>query len=233
MNLGGIRGIRALSAVADCRRALRCARRRRQAEPVGARVWPGSTRWSSLILSALLLGLLLPARGARRRRPRRGAHGGDRPAVLPVRRPHGDRRGVGRAAQLAAAGVDARGDVRRVPGARPAGPAAARRGALVRAEDRSALPVAAAVDRAGLGRVHVGRRGNVAGAITGATISNVVGIVLTPLLVGLLHGADHAARPAGNVGGILLQLLLPFAVGQVAQRVDRPLGARRTRGSPG
>jgi sodium/bile acid cotransporter 7 len=29
-------------------------------------------------------------------------------------------------------------------------------------------------------------RGNVAGAITGATISNVVGIVLTPLLVGVL-----------------------------------------------
>ena len=59
--------------------------------------------------------------------------------------------------------------------------------------------------------------GNVAGAITGATISNVVGIVLTPVLVGLLM-VRTTGQAAGNVGGILLQLLLPFAVGQVAQR---------------
>lgn len=59
-------------------------------------------------------------------------------------------------------------------------------------------------------------RGNVAGAITGATISNLVGIVLTPLLVGLL-----LARTTGGVGnpaGILLQLLLPFAVGRLLHR---------------
>ena len=59
-------------------------------------------------------------------------------------------------------------------------------------------------------------RGNVAGAITGATISNLVGIVLTPLLVGVL-----LARTAGGVGnpaGILVQLLLPFAAGQLLHR---------------
>lgn len=60
-------------------------------------------------------------------------------------------------------------------------------------------------------------RGNVAGAITGATISNVVGIVLTPLLVGVLM-VRTSGQAAGNLTGILLQLLLPFAVGQLVQR---------------
>ncbi|WP_426594449.1 bile acid:sodium symporter family protein [Cellulomonas sp. McL0617] len=57
-------------------------------------------------------------------------------------------------------------------------------------------------------------RGNVAGAITGATISNLVGIVVTPLLVGLLlvHG-----RGTTDVSGIVGQLLLPFVLGQLAQ----------------
>ncbi|WP_449386416.1 bile acid:sodium symporter family protein [Cellulomonas soli] len=59
-------------------------------------------------------------------------------------------------------------------------------------------------------------RGNVAGAITGATVSNVVGIVLTPVLVGLLM-----SRTGGSTGGetsTLVQLLGPFAAGQVAER---------------
>ena len=43
-------------------------------------------------------------------------------------------------------------------------------------------------------------RGNVAGAITGATISNVVGIVLTPLLVGVLM-VRTSGRPAGTSPG--------------------------------
>ena len=58
-------------------------------------------------------------------------------------------------------------------------------------------------------------RGNVAGAITGATISNLVGIVLTPLLVGLLLARTGGV---GNPAGILLQLLLPFAVGRLLHR---------------
>ncbi|WP_448059255.1 bile acid:sodium symporter family protein [Cellulomonas hominis] len=60
-------------------------------------------------------------------------------------------------------------------------------------------------------------RGNVAGSICGATLSNVLGIVVTPLLVGLLM-----SRTGGPVGGsfaaTLVQLLLPFAVGQVTER---------------
>jgi len=59
-------------------------------------------------------------------------------------------------------------------------------------------------------------RGNVAGAITGATISNVLGILLTPLLVGVLM--SRAGGPVGgSAGATLLQLLLPFVLGQVAQ----------------
>ncbi|HWJ86209.1 MAG TPA: bile acid:sodium symporter, partial [Cellulomonas sp.] len=58
-------------------------------------------------------------------------------------------------------------------------------------------------------------RGNVAGAITGATISNVAGVIVTPLLVALLLGGSGGA--SGSLDGILLQLLLPFAVGQAVQ----------------
>jgi sodium/bile acid cotransporter 7 len=59
-------------------------------------------------------------------------------------------------------------------------------------------------------------RGNVAGAITGATASNVLGILLTPLLVGLLM--SRAGGPVGgSAGATLLQLLLPFVAGQLVQ----------------
>lgn len=72
-------------------------------------------------------------------------------------------------------------------------------------------------------------RGNVAGAICGATVSNVLGIVLTPLFVAVL-----LSRTAGPLGGsaaaTLLQLLVPFVVGQLVQpwigrwvRAHRPL----------
>jgi len=60
-------------------------------------------------------------------------------------------------------------------------------------------------------------RGNVAGAITGATISNVLGVLLTPLLVAGLLGATGAGLEGGAVTGILLQLLLPFVAGQCVQ----------------
>jgi solute carrier family 10 (sodium/bile acid cotransporter), member 7 len=58
-------------------------------------------------------------------------------------------------------------------------------------------------------------RGNVAGAITGATISNVVGIAVTPLLVALLLHASGGTT--GSLGGILVQLLVPFVAGQLLQ----------------
>lgn len=73
-------------------------------------------------------------------------------------------------------------------------------------------------------------RGNVAGAICGATVSNVLGMLVTPLLVLWLlsdgTGVGQAAAPgddSGAVGGlgglrtVLLQLLVPFVVGQLLQ----------------
>jgi solute carrier family 10 (sodium/bile acid cotransporter), member 7 len=59
-------------------------------------------------------------------------------------------------------------------------------------------------------------RGNVPAALCAATASNLLGMLLTPLLAGLLLSAQgrftiHA------VGDILVQLLLPFAAGQLAR----------------
>lgn len=59
--------------------------------------------------------------------------------------------------------------------------------------------------------------GNVAGAVTGATVSNVTGIVITPALVALLMGGQ-AAVGASGVTAALSQLLVPFVLGQCLQR---------------
>ena len=59
-------------------------------------------------------------------------------------------------------------------------------------------------------------RGNVAAALCAATASNLFGIVLTPLLAGLLLRAQGGFS-ARAVGDIVLQLLLPFAAGQLAR----------------
>jgi solute carrier family 10 (sodium/bile acid cotransporter), member 7 len=60
-------------------------------------------------------------------------------------------------------------------------------------------------------------RGNVAAALCAATASNLFGIVLTPLLAGLLLSA-HGGFSVRAVGDVALQLLLPFAAGQLARR---------------
>ncbi len=62
-------------------------------------------------------------------------------------------------------------------------------------------------------------RGNVSAAVCAASASSLLGIFVTPLLVGLLleaHGRGGMSWDA--VGGIVLQLLVPFVAGQVAQR---------------
>ncbi len=61
-------------------------------------------------------------------------------------------------------------------------------------------------------------RGNVPAAVCSATASNLFGIALTPLLVGLL-----LSRAGGGISGhavlsIVLQLLVPFLLGQGLQR---------------
>jgi len=61
--------------------------------------------------------------------------------------------------------------------------------------------------------------GNVPAAVVSASMSNLIGIVLTPLLAGLLlaRGGGSAISWQGVID-ILLQLLLPFALGHFARR---------------
>src|SRR5699024_3222331 len=56
-------------------------------------------------------------------------------------------------------------------------------------------------------------RGNVAGAICAATVSNVVGMVATPLLVLWLMGATGSVGAQG-LTEVFVLLLLPFIIGQ-------------------
>ncbi|MDO4791413.1 MAG: bile acid:sodium symporter family protein [Buchananella hordeovulneris] len=58
-------------------------------------------------------------------------------------------------------------------------------------------------------------RGNVAGAVVAATLSNLAGVLLTPLLVLLFLGGDVGVG-WGQFGKVAGQILLPFLVGQVA-----------------
>lgn len=66
-------------------------------------------------------------------------------------------------------------------------------------------------------------RGNVAGAVVSASASNLLGILITPLLVivmgavGLLGTTGAVTINARSVLDIVLQLLLPFALGQLAR----------------
>ncbi|WP_241680696.1 bile acid:sodium symporter family protein [Pseudactinotalea suaedae] len=60
-------------------------------------------------------------------------------------------------------------------------------------------------------------RGNVAGAITSATVSNLLGMLLTPLLVLVLMHTSGSAGSSGGIRSVLLLLLLPFLLGQLAQ----------------
>jgi solute carrier family 10 (sodium/bile acid cotransporter), member 7 len=61
-------------------------------------------------------------------------------------------------------------------------------------------------------------RGNVSAAIVSASLSNMLGVVLTPLLVVLLMNTSGAPRVDGSaVRDIVLQLLLPFGVGQLTR----------------
>lgn len=60
-------------------------------------------------------------------------------------------------------------------------------------------------------------RGNVAGAICSASLSNLLGVVLTPLLVALLLSADGAGVSLRSVEAIAVLLLLPFVVGQLSR----------------
>ncbi|ACI49912.1 conserved hypothetical protein [Gluconacetobacter diazotrophicus PA1 5] len=60
-------------------------------------------------------------------------------------------------------------------------------------------------------------RGNVPAAVCAATTSNIAGIFITPVLTGLVLERQGAASGHGGVLAIMMQLLLPFVLGQVLQ----------------
>ena len=63
-------------------------------------------------------------------------------------------------------------------------------------------------------------RGNVPAALCSASVSNLAGIVVTPLLVTLLLNSHGGGISFGAVKDIGLQLLLPFALGQISSELD-------------
>ena len=64
-------------------------------------------------------------------------------------------------------------------------------------------------------------RGNVAAALCSASVSNLLGIVVTPLMVGALV-AGHGGFSGAALRDIVLQLLVPFGLGQAARGVVGP-----------
>lgn len=60
-------------------------------------------------------------------------------------------------------------------------------------------------------------RGNVAAAVVAASASNLLGVVLTPLLVGLLLHSQGSGISMDAVQAIIVQLLIPFALGQASR----------------
>lgn len=72
--------------------------------------------------------------------------------------------------------------------------------------------------------------GNVPAAICSASASNIFGMFLTPLLVGLLFSiGGHGGFSWDAVSQILVQLLLPFALGQLLEpRIGNWIRSRKT-----
>lgn len=62
-------------------------------------------------------------------------------------------------------------------------------------------------------------RGNVAGAVVSASLSNMLGVVLTPLIVLLTMTTSGRVNVDGRaVVDLVLQILLPFVLGQLSRR---------------
>lgn len=62
-------------------------------------------------------------------------------------------------------------------------------------------------------------RGNIPAAVCSASASTLIGVFVTPILVSLVvtpNGGD-AGPSLGSIGRILLQLMLPFVIGQLAR----------------
>ena len=61
-------------------------------------------------------------------------------------------------------------------------------------------------------------RGNVAAALTAASISNLLGVVLTPMLLAVLLRREGGALSGHAIQNLAVQLILPFGLGQVLRR---------------
>ncbi|MFC4291599.1 bile acid:sodium symporter family protein [Sphingorhabdus arenilitoris] len=70
-------------------------------------------------------------------------------------------------------------------------------------------------------------QGNVAASVIGAALSNLAGIVLTPALAALLLGAAGVGLDSNVIVKIATMLMLPFALGQLAQRLLGEWAARQ------
>lgn len=68
--------------------------------------------------------------------------------------------------------------------------------------------------------------GNVAGAVVSASMSNLLGVFITPALVALLMSAD-ASVDAGSIVRIVLQLFVPFVLGQLLRPLVGGFVSRR------
>ncbi|MGC4934431.1 bile acid:sodium symporter family protein [Gordonia sp. DT30] len=70
-------------------------------------------------------------------------------------------------------------------------------------------------------------RGNVAGAIVSASASNLLGVVLTPVLVVLLMSGTSGVHITGSqILEILLEILVPFVLGQLCRPLVTPILTR-------
>lgn len=70
-------------------------------------------------------------------------------------------------------------------------------------------------------------RGNVAGAIVSASASNLLGVFLTPLLaIALMNTTGNANVGLGSIIDLIVQILLPFILGQLSRRWTADFVAR-------
>lgn len=70
-------------------------------------------------------------------------------------------------------------------------------------------------------------RGNVAGAIVSASASNLLGVFLTPLLaIALMNTTGNANVGLGSIIDLVVQILLPFILGQLSRRWTADFVAR-------
>lgn len=73
-------------------------------------------------------------------------------------------------------------------------------------------------------------RGNVPAAVCSASLSSILGVFLTPLLLTALAGTSGGVHdPLHAIGGIMLQLLVPFVAGHLLRPWIMRLGGKAAR----